>query len=116
MASSASSGQAPDSSLMEEEKKDGTVDPEETPAPEEDQSLGEDEPLENTLELAAELFDKGSKAIEDGDFVEAVDCLSRALEIRVAHYGELAPECASAYYKYGCALLFKAQEEAGSTG
>ncbi|KAJ0981779.1 hypothetical protein J5N97_010034 [Dioscorea zingiberensis] len=116
MASSASSGQAPDSSLMEEEKKDGTVDPEETPAPEEDQSLGEDEPLENTLELAAELFDKGSKAIEDGDFVEAVDCLSRALEIRVAHYGELAPECASAYYKYGCALLFKAQEEADPLG
>ncbi|KAJ0981789.1 hypothetical protein J5N97_010044 [Dioscorea zingiberensis] len=84
MASSASSGQAPDSSLMEEEKKDGTVDPEETPAPEEDQSL--------------------------------VDCLSRALEIRVAHYGELAPECANAYYKYGCALLFKAQEEADPLG
>jgi hypothetical protein len=35
-----------------------------------------------TLERAQELFDQGSKAIEDGDFVEAVDCLSRALEIR----------------------------------
>lgn len=31
--------------------------------------------------------------------------------IRVAHYGELAPECVRAYYKYGCALLYKAQEE-----
>lgn len=30
---------------------------------------------------------------------------------RVAHYGDLAPDCASAYYKYGCALLCKAQEE-----
>jgi HAT1-interacting factor 1 len=35
-----------------------------------------------TLDRAQELFDQGSKAIEDGDFVEAVDCLSRALEIR----------------------------------
>lgn len=32
--------------------------------------------------------------------------------IRVAHHGELAFECANAYYKYGCALLYKAQEEA----
>ena len=31
---------------------------------------------------------------------------------RVAHYGELAPECVRSYYKYGCALLYKAQEEA----
>lgn len=31
---------------------------------------------------------------------------------RVAHHGELAPECINAYYKYGCALLYKAQEEA----
>lgn len=36
--------------------------------------------------------------------------------IRVAHYGELAPECVSAYYKYGCALLYKAQEEADPLG
>lgn len=31
--------------------------------------------------------------------------------IRVAHYGELSPECITAYYKYGRALLYKAQEE-----
>lgn len=41
----------------------------------------EDEP--QTLERAQELFDRGSKAIEDEDFVDAVDCLSRALEIRL---------------------------------
>lgn len=35
---------------------------------------------------------------------------------RVLHYGELAPECTSAYYKYGCALLFKAQDEADPLG
>ena len=34
------------------------------------------------------------------------------MKYRVAHYGELAPECVHTYYKYGCALLYKAQEEA----
>jgi HAT1-interacting factor 1 len=41
----------------------------------------EEEP--KTLERAQELFDRGSKAIEEEDFVDAVDCLSRALEIRL---------------------------------
>lgn len=35
---------------------------------------------------------------------------------RVARYGELAPECASTYYKYGCALLYKSQEETDPLG
>ena len=35
------------------------------------------------LERAQELFDKGAKAIEDEDFIEAVDCLSQALEIKL---------------------------------
>ncbi|KAG4909751.1 hypothetical protein JHK87_055867 [Glycine soja] len=55
---------------------------------------------------------KGNKAIKENDFGEAADNFSRAHEIRVAHYGELAPECVHTYYKYGCALLYKAQEEA----
>lgn len=37
------------------------------------------------------------------------DCFNQN---RVANFGELAPECAQTYYKYGCALLYKAQEEA----
>ena len=37
-------------------------------------------------------------------------------KIRVAHYGELAPECVRAYYKYGCTLLYKAQDEADPLG
>lgn len=37
-------------------------------------------------------------------------------ETRVAHYGELAPQCVNAYYKYGCALLYKAQEETDPLG
>ena len=31
---------------------------------------------------------------------------------RVLHHGELALECVNAYYQYGRALLYKAQEEA----
>ncbi|KAG5020524.1 hypothetical protein JHK87_016379 [Glycine soja] len=54
----------------------------------------------------------GNKAIKENDFGEAADNFSRAHEIRVAHYGELAPECVHTYYKYGCALLYKAQEDA----
>ncbi|RDX98522.1 sim3 [Mucuna pruriens] len=67
---------------------------------------------QKSLELANELMDKGNKAMKENDFGEAADNFSRALEIRVAHYGELAPECVHTYYKYGCALLYKAQEEA----
>ncbi|KQJ87829.1 uncharacterized protein LOC100826997 [Brachypodium distachyon] len=65
---------------------------------------------DKTLGQARELVDKGSKAIKEGNFVDAADCLSHALEIRTAHYGQLAPECASTYYKYGCALLHKARQ------
>ncbi|XP_057449467.1 NASP-related protein sim3 [Lotus japonicus] len=70
----------------------------------------------NSLELAVELMDKGTKAMKEDDFGEAAENFSRALEIRVANYGELAPECVNTYYKYGCALLYKAQEEADPLG
>ncbi|EPS64044.1 hypothetical protein M569_10737, partial [Genlisea aurea] len=67
---------------------------------------------EKSLEYADELMAAASKAAEDRDYAEASDCYSRALEIRVAHFGELSHHCANAYYKYGCVLLYKAQEEA----
>ncbi|XP_027078370.1 NASP-related protein sim3 isoform X1 [Coffea eugenioides] len=71
---------------------------------------------EKSLEYAEELMELGSKAAKERDYAEATDYYSRALEIRVAHFGELAPECVNAYYKYGCALLYKAQEEADPLG
>nr|XP_043615526.1 protein HGV2 [Erigeron canadensis] len=74
-------------------------------------SSGVTSETEKSLAYADELMEKGSKASKLDDFSEATDCFSRALEIRVAHYGELAPECVRTYYKYGCALLYKAQEE-----
>jgi nuclear autoantigenic sperm protein len=79
-----------------------------------DAAAAEQDPLPSpkTLEDAEALFQKGCDALKADDLVEAVDSLSRALEIRVAHFGELAPECTTTYYKYGCALLYKAQDEA----
>ncbi|ESQ53401.1 hypothetical protein EUTSA_v10025057mg [Eutrema salsugineum] len=75
-----------------------------------------DEDREKTLEFADELTEKGSVFLKENDFAEAVDSFSRALEIRVAHYGELATECINSYYKYGSALLEKAQAEADPLG
>ncbi|RYR11003.1 hypothetical protein Ahy_B05g079494 isoform C [Arachis hypogaea] len=66
---------------------------------------------QKSLEFADELMEKGNTAMKENDFGEAADNFSRALEIRVSRYGELAPECVHTYYKYGCALLYKAQEE-----
>jgi hypothetical protein len=57
-----------------------TEEPHAPPQPPNPSQVEAEEP--QTLERAQDLFDQGSKAIEDGDFVEAVDCLSRALEIR----------------------------------
>ncbi|KAK3015355.1 hypothetical protein RJ639_005627 [Escallonia herrerae] len=71
---------------------------------------------EKSLDLAGELMEKGSRVAKEHDYAEATECFSRALEIRVAHYGELAPECVNAYYRYGCALLYKAQEETDPLG
>jgi len=50
------------------------------PEPTEAAALGEAEEPQ-TLERTQELFDRGAKAIEGEDFIEAVDCLSQALEI-----------------------------------
>ncbi|BAF20707.1 uncharacterized protein [Oryza sativa Japonica Group] len=115
MASSSENVEAP-----RDEQRDPPPSPpnpsEEAGAGEEMEAEGEGEEEVKTLERAEELFERGSKAIEEGDFVDAVDCLSRALEIRVAHHGELAPECVSTYFKYGCALLYKAQDEADPLG
>lgn len=36
-----------------------------------------------SLEYADELMETGSKAVKEGDFAEATDCFSRALEIRL---------------------------------
>ncbi|KAL2905724.1 Nuclear autoantigenic sperm protein [Bienertia sinuspersici] len=71
---------------------------------------------DDSLEVSDELMDKGNLAFKEADYPEAAEFFSRALEIRVSHYGELAPECIKSYYKFGLALLNKAQEEADPLG
>ncbi|KAL9241781.1 hypothetical protein vseg_015847 [Gypsophila vaccaria] len=71
---------------------------------------------ENSIEFSEELMEKGNAALKEGDYSEASELFSRALEIRVAHHGELAPECVKSYYKFGIALLSKAQEESDPLG
>lgn len=74
------------------------------PNPSEEEAGGEEKEggEEKTLERAEELFDKGSKAIEEGDFVDAVDCLSRALEIRLGFLPPIDPLLARRKFPYGC--------------
>jgi nuclear autoantigenic sperm protein len=80
---------------------DGRQDPP-PPNPSEEAAGGEEEAgEEKTLERAEELFDKGSKAIEEGDFVDAVDCLSRALEIRLGFLPPTAPTLRRPKLPYG---------------
>ncbi|KAH6558778.1 hypothetical protein KP509_1Z046300 [Ceratopteris richardii] len=76
----------------------------------------EQPPVIGTIEEAEELFQQGRKALSSNEYDQATELLSRALEIRAHHYGELAFECAFNYYKYGCALLYKAQSESDPLG
>ncbi|KAI7735236.1 hypothetical protein M8C21_028367, partial [Ambrosia artemisiifolia] len=59
--------------------------------------LTSNEEGENPLVYAQDLMERGSRASKD--------------EISATHYRELVPECVRSYYKYGCALLYKAQED-----
>lgn len=52
-----------------------------------------------------------------GNSLRGVMLMCHAPECRrVRHFGELAPECATTYYKYGCALFDKLQDEADPLG
>jgi len=57
------------------------------------------------------LYEKGVAAIKSGAMEEAIELLAKALELKTTAHGEEAVECAPAYYKYGCALFYKAQDE-----
>ncbi|GAB4847081.1 hypothetical protein Ancab_026090 [Ancistrocladus abbreviatus] len=74
--------------------------------------MSSDSERESTMEYADELMEEANKAMEDHDFTRAAEGFSRAVGIRVKHFGELSPECVQAYYKYGCALLAKVHGEA----
>ena len=63
-----------------------------------------------------EVNKKYAKALDiindvDGSYDEAIELLTDVLEFRCTKYGELAIECAPAFYNYGLALFNKARLE-----
>ena len=59
---------------------------------------------------ADRLYTDGVRALDRGQFEEAVELLASAVEKKVAAHGEKAPACGKAYLRYGEALFYKAQE------
>lgn len=105
-----------DAALPESEKELARLPPEAEEEQEPADAAGNESDVVETLDDAQRLFDEGRDALRSEDYEEATELLSRALEIRARHYGELAIECAFTYYKYGCALLYKAQSESDPLG
>uniref|UniRef100_A0ACD5X9F9 Uncharacterized protein n=1 Tax=Avena sativa TaxID=4498 RepID=A0ACD5X9F9_AVESA len=77
-----------------------------------EEATGEDGgDLGKIFDQAQQLFDKGSNAIKEGDFVNAFECVNHDLQIRVLCYGEAALEGASTIKKRGCAFQPKDSNE-----
>ncbi|PRW60974.1 TPR domain containing [Chlorella sorokiniana] len=68
------------------------------------------------LQEAERKFERGIQCIRTNDLEQAVQLFAEVLQVRTEHFGELAPECASAYYRYGAALLYQAQDSADVFG
>ena len=62
------------------------------------------------------LYEKGMLLLKESDLESAIDALGEFLAKSIATYGELDSRCALAYYKYGSALLYRAQEQADVLG
>lgn len=65
---------------------------------------------------ADELLLNGKRCLLIGDFQEAADVLSEACNLFGQVYGEMAEECAEAYFKYGCALLELSKDQINPVG
>lgn len=65
---------------------------------------------------AEELLVDGKRHLIIKDFQAAVDVLSEACSIFGSVYGEMAEECAEAYFKYGCALLELSKDQINPVG
>ncbi|PSC74146.1 TPR domain containing [Micractinium conductrix] len=62
------------------------------------------------LAAADAKFERGIQCIRTNDLDTAVKLFAEVLKVRAEHYGELAPECAPAYFRYGSTLLYQAQD------
>merc|ERR1712025_710393 len=68
------------------------------------------------LKLAKELLAEGKRDLLVHAIPDAVTNCSKACEIMVKHKGEMAAECAEAYFYYGKALLELSRVESGVLG
>lgn len=79
-----------------------------------------EEPIVEDSEMlkkrAEELLVDGKRHLIIKDFQAAVDVLSEACGIFGSVYGEMAEECAEAYFKYGCALLELSKDQINPVG
>merc|ERR1712112_137426 len=69
-----------------------------------------------SLKLANELLAEGKRDLLVHAIPDAVSNCSKACEIMVKHKGEMASECAEAYFYYGKALLELSRVESGVLG
>ena len=69
-----------------------------------------------SLEHAKELLAEGKRDLLVHAIPDAVSNCSKACEIMVKHKGEMATECAEAYFYYGKALLELSRVESGVLG
>ncbi|BDA49698.1 probable histone-binding protein N1/N2 [Coccomyxa sp. Obi] len=68
------------------------------------------------LQKATEAYEEGLQNLKHGKLDTAVELLGEALHIRIKAHGDLAPECAVFYQRYGEALFQKAQSESDVFG
>jgi tetratricopeptide (TPR) repeat protein len=79
-----------------------------------------EEPSDEDIELhkkrAEELLIDGKRHLIIKDFQAAADVLSEACNLFGIVYGEMAEECAEAYFNYGCALLELGKDQISPVG
>lgn len=75
-----------------------------------------DEDIEMHKKRAEELFIDGKRHLIIKDFQAAADVLSEACNLFGIAYGEMAEECAEAYFSYGCALLELGKDQISPVG
>lgn len=79
-----------------------------------------EEPSDEEIELhkkrAEELLIDGKRHLIIKDFQAAADVLSEACNLFGIAYGEMAEECAEAYFNYGCALLELSKNQISPVG
>lgn len=74
------------------------------------------EDIEYQKKRGEELLVEGKRNLIIKDFQAAVDVLSEACSLLGMAYGEMAAECAEAYFKYGCALLELSKDQINPVG